>query len=97
MVMALLWRGLEKERTNYGSGSPSMDEDGFGGWRLCSVAASVSNDLAPFTEVVAFDLKKTLAVHTSGLYGRDLLVRVVVKLYGTAFWVVVDFVMFVMI
>ena len=80
---------------NYGGGSPSMDVDGSGGWRLYSVAAGVSNDLAPFIEVVPFDIKKAPMVHTRGPYGWTLPVWVVVKLSKTALWVVVDLVVLV--
>ena len=51
---------------NYGGGSPSMVVDGSGGWRLCLATAGVSNDLAPFIEVVAFDLRKAPAHGTGG-------------------------------
>ena len=65
--------------------------DGSDGWRLCLTTNDSLFGVAPFTELIGFDLGKATAPRTGRRYGRGLPVPVSAKPSGTDFRHLVDF------
>ncbi len=59
--------------------------DGSDGWRLCLATNGSLFGVAPFTELIGFDLGSAAAHRTGGRYSRGLPVPVPTKLPGTDF------------
>ena len=58
--------------------------DRFDGWRLCLTMNGSLFGVAPFIELIGFDLRKAAAHGTGGRYGWGLLIPMPVKVPRTA-------------
>ena len=65
--------------------------DGSDGWRLCLTTNGSLFGVAPFTELIGFDLGSAAAHRTGGWYWQGLPVPVSAKPPGTDFRPLVDF------